>query len=82
MSRLRVRELAEARGWNVPRLSQEAKVPQTVVWEIWRNPERNTTKDVLDRIAAALEVKTKDLFDDDQPGDSKSGDVPEQSNQA
>lgn len=66
MSRLRVKELAEARGWNVPRLSQESKVPQTVIWEIWRNPERNTTTDVLNRIAKALEVNVKELFDDDQ----------------
>ncbi len=73
MARLRVRELAEAQGLNAPQLSHAARVAQTVIWEIWNNPERNVRSDILLRIANALKVSLDDLFEKEslKPSDSE-----------
>ncbi|MCG2593029.1 helix-turn-helix domain-containing protein [Ramlibacter sp. XY19] len=53
--------LRQAKGWTQEELATHAGVARDIVAKIERG-SRNPTLEVLDRLAAALEVRTADLF--------------------
>ena len=64
MMRLRVRELAEARGIGLSKLSRIADVNYKTVQTIWRDPYHGVNTKTLERIAKALNVPMSELFED------------------
>lgn len=66
MRRLRVREIAKAKGLTMASLSRRADMDIKTVRNICNDPHYNTSLNTLDKIAKALGVSTKDLFADDE----------------
>lgn len=64
MYRLRVREVAEAKGFNQSSLSRASNVGFTTIKRIWRNPHYEITVPTLHKIARALGVPTSELIED------------------
>lgn len=64
MTRLRVREIAEAQGMSMSRLARLADVHYKTVQHIWRDPSAGVNWKTLDKIARALKVSTSDLFEE------------------
>ena len=64
MIRLRVKEVAEAKGLNMTKLSQRSEVSFTTVKSMFRNPYRTVNTETLDRIAKALGVSVFDLMEE------------------
>ncbi len=62
--RLRVKEVAEAKGFNISTLSRKADVGISTVRRLWHEPSRNVDFYVLERIAKALEVPATELIED------------------
>lgn len=63
--RLRIREIATAKGFNVQRLSLAANLTYKTVEELWKEKKDNTTTKTLEAIAQALDCKIADLIDED-----------------
>jgi len=75
MPRLKVRALAEAKGWNISQLQKESRVTMPSVRRYWYGtkdgkavgePLRVVDLIVLASIARALGVRTAELIDDDR----------------
>ncbi len=64
MIRLRVRELAEARGFNMSSLARASGLGFSTVKRLWRDPYRETSTVTLDRISKALGVPSSELIED------------------
>lgn len=64
MLRLKIREVAEAKGHNMSSLSRSANLAFTTVKRIWYDPYAGVNTQTLERIAAALGVSVSDLFDE------------------
>jgi transcriptional regulator with XRE-family HTH domain len=64
MLRLRVREIAESKGFNMSSLSRASDVSFNTIKRIWRDPHREVTTTTLERIAKALKVPTAELIED------------------
>ncbi|QBD74505.1 XRE family transcriptional regulator [Ktedonosporobacter rubrisoli] len=64
MTRLRVKELAEEKGFNMTSLSREAKLNFITVKRIFRDPYVEVKKTTLEQIAKALDVQIGELFED------------------
>ncbi len=64
-TRLRVRELAEARGMNITDLSRAARVSYVTASEYWHDRPNQFNRQVLEKIARALGVRVGDLFNGD-----------------
>jgi DNA-binding Xre family transcriptional regulator len=64
MVRLRVKEIAEAKGYNMSSLSRASDVSFNTIKRIFRNPYKEVTTTTLERIARALEVPTSELIED------------------
>jgi transcriptional regulator with XRE-family HTH domain len=60
---IKVKELAEAKGWNISRLSEASGVsyPQTLA--IWHDRIRRIDASTLDRLAGALGVRAWQLYE-------------------
>jgi transcriptional regulator with XRE-family HTH domain len=74
MPRLKVRDIAEEQGFNMSQLQRKSGVTMPSVRRYWYNtrdgkseghPLREVDLTVLAAIAAALGVKTRDLFTDE-----------------
>jgi DNA-binding Xre family transcriptional regulator len=61
--RLRVRELAEQRRFNISSLSRKSDVSQNTMRRLWHDPYRQVELSVLERIAKALDVPIGDLLE-------------------
>ncbi len=66
MARLRVREVAQAKGFSQGLLSRKANVTQGVIRKIWRNPHHDASFSTLQKIAEALGVSVRDLIEDEE----------------
>ena len=66
MARLRVREVAEAKGIGQGLLSRKANLTQGVVRKIWRNAYHDASFSTLQKLADALEVSVRDLIEDEE----------------
>ena len=74
MARLRVREVAQAKGFSMGLLSRKANLTIGVIRQLWRNDQYDVSFSTLQRIAAALDCKVSELIEDGEspPGDSSS----------
>lgn len=61
--RLKVKELALAKGYNMSSLSRKADVSFRTIKRYFRNPLDPATTDTLGRVAQALEVEIGDLIE-------------------
>ena len=64
MVRLRVKEVAESKGYNMSTLSRAADVPFISIKRVWRNPYYEIKLATLGKIARALGVSTSELIED------------------
>jgi len=62
--RLRVKEIAEQKGFNISSLSRKADVGFSTVKRIFRDPYKEVTTTTLEKLARALGVPTADLIED------------------
>lgn len=63
MIRLRVKEVAEAKGYNMSSLSRASDVSFTTVKRLWRRPYGGANVETLDKIAGVLGVSVADLIE-------------------
>lgn len=63
--RLRVKEVAESKGFNMSTLSRASDVPFSTIRRLWKNPHYQVQLDTLQRIARVLEVPTSALIEDE-----------------
>ncbi len=63
MIRLKVKEVAQAKGISQGKLSRIADVDVKTVRRIYRNPTEIITTETLDKLATALEVNVCDLIE-------------------
>ncbi|MBE3561224.1 MAG: helix-turn-helix transcriptional regulator [Ktedonobacteraceae bacterium] len=62
--RLRVKEVAEARGMSMTMLSHKSYVSLNTIRAIFRHPYHIVKTETLERLAAALEVPILDLVEE------------------
>lgn len=62
--RLRVKELAEQKGFNISTLSRKSDVSQNTIRRLWHDPYRHVEISVLEKIARVLGIPTGDLLED------------------
>jgi DNA-binding Xre family transcriptional regulator len=61
MIRLRVKELAQAKGLSQARLSRRSDIDLRVIQRLYANPGTNITMITLEKLARALEVEIGEL---------------------
>lgn len=64
MIRLRVKEVAEAKGVSRLRLSRIADVNYKTIQGIWRDPFKEISIRTLEKLARALKVPSSELIED------------------
>ncbi len=62
--RLRVKEIAEARGFNQSSLSRASDVSFLTIKRIFREPYKDVAMRTLEKLAKALGVRVADLFEE------------------
>lgn len=74
MLRLRVKEIAEAKGMSIAKLARKADLDNRTVYRIVHDPFAEITTVTLGRLAEALDVSVKDLVEDasSAPSDEQS----------
>jgi len=65
MLRLRVKEVAQQKGYNMSSLSRASDVSFRTIKRYWKDPYFHANLDTLHKIARALNVPTADLFEDE-----------------
>jgi DNA-binding Xre family transcriptional regulator len=65
MRRLRVKEVAEAKGITQTKLMRMADLNMRTIQGIYRDPYRDVAYSTLEKIAKALDVSIDDLFEDE-----------------
>lgn len=63
MIRLKVREVAQAKGFSMSRLSREANMAYKTIQRIWRYPDHEVTTTTLNKLAKTLGVTPSDLME-------------------
>lgn len=64
-TRLRVREIAEAKGMSMTKLQNRSEIAYGTIRKLFRNPfDGGVTVATLSRLAQALGVETRDLIED------------------
>jgi len=69
MIRLRVKEVAQEKGFSLGKLSRASDVAYNTVKAIYRNPYKEVTTTTLNKLAGALGVPASELIED-APDDS------------
>ena len=64
MLRLRVREVAESKGYNMSKLSRASDISFNTIRHIWQNPFAGVNTITLHKIAQTLGVPTAELIED------------------
>jgi DNA-binding Xre family transcriptional regulator len=62
--RLRVKEVAEEKGFSMTKLTHRSELAYNTVRQIYRDPYRHVTYQTLDRLAKALGVQVSDLVEE------------------
>ncbi|HLZ58359.1 MAG TPA: helix-turn-helix transcriptional regulator [Ktedonosporobacter sp.] len=62
--RLRVKEVAEEKGFNMSKLSHRSEVSFNTVKSLFRNPYRTLNIDTLHRLAETMGVSIHDLIEE------------------
>jgi DNA-binding Xre family transcriptional regulator len=70
--RLRVKEVAEAKGINMTLLSHKSYVALNTIRAMYHNPYRTVNTDTLQRLADALGVSVFDLIEEVSDDDTNS----------
>lgn len=65
MIRLKVKEVAEAKGFNQSSLAREAKIGFSTVKRLFRDPYYVVSIPVLEKLARTLDVSIHDLLEED-----------------
>jgi transcriptional regulator with XRE-family HTH domain len=65
MLRLRVRPVAEAKGYSIQRLHEESGVSYDTVLKYWHNQVRRIDTTTLAALAKALQTTSIDLLEED-----------------
>ncbi len=75
MTHLRVKEIAEGKGWNIQELSWKARLSYSTAHALWHDKPKQLDRSILDRVAVALNVKVSELFGGDPvtPQETESG---------
>ncbi len=63
MIRLKVQEVAEAKGMSMRKLASTADIAYNTLRTIYRNPYRQVTSITLDKLARALQVDASELIE-------------------
>jgi DNA-binding Xre family transcriptional regulator len=63
MVRLKVKEVAENKGFNMSSLARRADIAFTTVKKIFRDPYAEVSTYTLDKLAKALEVDVRELIE-------------------
>lgn len=77
MRRLRVKEIAQAKGYTMARLARETSIDIKTLQKIWHKQNYNPLLTTLDKIAGALGVSTRDLLAEDEDRDSATSEKSE-----
>ena len=64
MIRLRVKEIAQAKGISQGKLSRMSDVDDNTIKRIYRNPKAIVSTETINKLAKALEVSTTELIED------------------
>ncbi len=72
MRRLRVKEVAQAKGFTMAKLQRAADINLKTIQAIWHDPRHNASLNTLDKIAAVLGVPVTELIED-VPEDATKG---------
>jgi transcriptional regulator with XRE-family HTH domain len=64
MRRLRVKEVAQEKGFTMARLHRAADINLKTMQVIWHNPQHDASLSTLDKIAKALGVPITELIED------------------
>ena len=72
MIRLRVKEVAQAKGVSMSRLSRISDVNYKTIQQIWRNPYREVSIKTIEKLAKALGVSSHELIEDIPEGEGSS----------
>ena len=56
MLRLRIKEQAESRGFNMSSLSRASDISFKTIKRLWQHPETDVTKSTLEQIMHALDI--------------------------
>lgn len=64
MYRLRIKEVAEAKGYNISTLSRASDVPFTTLRRAWKDEHYEIRLATLNKIAQTLGVSTGELIED------------------
>ncbi len=75
MFRLRIKEVAELKGYNMSTLSRESDVPFNTIRRAWKNPQYEIKLATLHKIAQTLGVSTSELIEDIPNNDATTGKV-------
>lgn len=71
MLRLRVKEVAQEKGFSMNKLSQRSEVSYHIIRDIYRNPFKTVNTDTINRLAETLGVPVTDLIEDAPNPDKK-----------
>ena len=63
MPRVRIREIAQAQGLDVAKLSWRSDLAYRTVWSLWNDPERAVPIQTLGKLAETLGVPLTDLIE-------------------
>ena len=63
MIRLKIKEVAQQRGFSMSRLSRESNMAYKTIQTIWRDPYHEVTTTTLNKLARTLEVNPSELFE-------------------
>lgn len=72
MIRWKIRQLAEAKGWNIGQLAEEAEIAYSSALDFWHGRPRRVDLAVLNRLCNALGVGPCEVFEY-EPGDMIEG---------
>jgi putative transcriptional regulator len=64
MFRLKIKKIAEAKGYTYSSLADAVDEPPIIIWRIFQNPHKEVTITLLEKIAQALGVRMGDLFEE------------------
>lgn len=64
MVRLRVKEIAQEKGFNQSSLARETGLGFSTIKRLWKDPYKKTNTEILGKVAKVLGVPTADLIED------------------
>lgn len=71
MLRLRIKEVAQAKGYDMSKLSRATDISFNTIRRLWHNPLEGANVQTLARIAKVLDVTVNDLIEE-VPDDTSS----------